>query len=67
MGGLVDMAGPGPVGCQALPCAEAAGCWLAGLGHEAAGCRTPGAPRANADSLMGRAGSWGGYLQGLGS
>lgn len=24
---------------------EAAGCWLVGLGHEAAGCRTPGVLR----------------------
>ena len=29
----------GSVGCQALPCAEAAGCLLAGLGHEVAVCR----------------------------
>ena len=42
MGGLVGLVGlqylwlPGPA------CAEAAGCWLVGLGHESAGCRTPG-------------------------
>ena len=27
--GVVGLVVPGPVGCQALPCAEAASCWLA--------------------------------------
>lgn len=33
---------PGPVGCQAVLCAEAAGHWWVGLGHRAAGSGTPG-------------------------
>ena len=45
---------PIPLGCQALPCAEASGCWLAGPGHEAADCRTPGGLGANAGSQVGR-------------
>ena len=45
---------PSPVGCQALPCAEAAGCWLAWPGHTVGDCRTPGCLRAYASSLMGR-------------
>ena len=41
------------VGCQALPCAGAAGCCLAEPGREAAGCRTLGDPVASAGSLVG--------------
>ena len=36
---------PGLAGRQALPCVDAAGCWLAGSGHEAAGCGILGDPR----------------------
>ena len=39
--------------CQALPCAEAAGCCLGGPDHRAAACRIPGTPRAYAVSLVG--------------
>ena len=41
----------GLVGCQALPCVEAAGCWLAWPGHEVADCGTQGGARASAGSL----------------
>ena len=44
------------VGCQALPYVEAASCCLAGAGHKAADCRTPGEPGASADSLVGGVG-----------
>ena len=44
---------PSPVGCQALPCTDAAGCWLVGPGHEEPGCRTLEDPRASAGSLVG--------------
>lgn len=44
VGGLVGIAGPGPVACQALPGAEATGHWLLGLGHEVAGHGNPGGP-----------------------
>ena len=37
MGSLVIVAGPGPVGCQVLLCTEAAGHWLEGPSHKAAG------------------------------
>ena len=57
---------PRPVGCWTLPCAQAASCCLAGLGHKVTGCRTPGGPRASAGSLMSRARFWGGWLWGLG-
>lgn len=30
----MDVTGPSLVCCQALTCAEAAGCWLAGQGHD---------------------------------
>ena len=40
------------VGCQALPCAHSAGCCLVGPGHEVAGCRIQGGPRASAGSLV---------------
>ena len=32
---------PGLLGCQALPCLEAASHWFMGSGHEATGCWTP--------------------------
>lgn len=41
------------VGCQALPCADAAGCCSLGPGHKAVGCRIVGGPRANAGLLVG--------------
>ena len=44
VGDVVGIAGPGPVGCQALPGAEATGHWLLGLGHEMAGHGKPGDP-----------------------
>ena len=50
----------GPVGCQTLTLAGAAGHWSVGRGHKAAGCGTLGDPRASAGSLVGRAGLWGG-------
>ena len=40
----MDVAGPSPVGFQALPCAEAAICWWAGLDYKAAGCGALGDP-----------------------
>ena len=43
VGGRVDSAGPVSTECQALPGAETAGFWLAGLSHEVADCRTAGA------------------------
>ena len=44
MGGLVGLVGP-QSGCLPGPsCVEAAGHWLAGLGHKVAGCRTLGSP-----------------------
>lgn len=43
---------PSLVGCQALPCAEAAGCCLMGLGNDATGFKTPGRPGANTGSLL---------------
>ena len=51
LGGLVGIVGPGPVGCQALPGAEATGHWLLGLGHEMAGHGKPGDPWG-ADGLL---------------
>ena len=42
------------VGCQALPCEDAAGCCLAGPGHKMAGCGILGASGASAGSLVGR-------------
>ena len=42
------------VGCQALLCADAAGCCLVGPGHEVAGCGILGGPGASAGSLVGR-------------
>ena len=46
---------PGPETCHALPCAEAVGFWLAGLGHEADDCGTGGwgDPGASAGLLVG--------------
>ena len=44
VGHLMDVAGPSPVGFQALPCAEAAICWWAGLNYKAAGCGALGDP-----------------------
>ena len=41
----------GSVGSQTLPCVEVAICWLAGLGHKAADCRTQ---EDYAGSLVGR-------------
>ena len=41
------------VGCQVQPCMEAAGCSLAGSGHEMAGCGTLWGPRASSVSLVG--------------
>ena len=41
----------GPVGCQALPCVETTGQWLAGLCHEIAGYGTLGDPRAGSGPL----------------
>ena len=41
------------VGCQVQPCMEAAGCCLAGSGHEMAGCGTLWGPRASSGSLVG--------------
>ena len=35
---------PGSVGCQALPCIEAAGDWRTGLGSGMVGCKTRGVP-----------------------
>ena len=57
---LVGVAGPYPVGCQALPCVEAGGQCLVGLGHKAYGCGNLGVPGARAGSLAGKAGFWGG-------
>ena len=54
MGGLVGVAGPGSVGCQALPCVEAASHWLMGLGHEVAGFGTLGGPGDSTGSLLDR-------------
>ena len=45
---------PSLVGCQALPCAEAAGCCLGGPGHEVAGFRILGGPGTSSGSLVGR-------------
>ena len=42
---------PGPVGCQALPCAEAASCWLAG--HKVPDHVTSETPRASAGLVVG--------------
>lgn len=42
---------PAPVGCQALPCAEAASCWLAG--HKVADRVTSETPRASAGLVVG--------------
>ena len=36
---------PSLLDCQALPCAEAAGCCLGDPDHRAAACRIPGTPR----------------------
>ena len=48
---------PSPVSRQALPYAEAAGCWLAGPDHHVAGCKpSGGGPGASAGSLLGRTG-----------
>lgn len=44
---------PSLSGCQALPCTKAAGCWLASLGHEEAGCGTLRCPGTSAGSLVG--------------
>ena len=44
---------PSLVGCQTLPCVDAAGCCLAGPGHKAAGCRTLGGLGASAGSMVG--------------
>ena len=44
VGRLMDVAGPSPVGFQALPCAEAAICWWTGLDYKAAGCGALGDP-----------------------
>ena len=52
-GGLTMWAVSSQVSCQALPCTVAAGCYLAGPGHEAADCRTLGVPQATSSSLMG--------------
>ena len=41
------------VGCQVQPCMEAAGCCLAGSGHEVAGSGTLRGPRASIGSLVG--------------
>lgn len=49
-------------GCQALPCVEAAGPWLAESGQEAAGCRVPGVP-GQVRLVVGRAKFWGGQYQ----
>ena len=43
-----------PVGCQALPCVDAAGSCLAGPGREAAGCRTLWGPTASVGLLVSR-------------
>ena len=56
VGHLVVVIGPNLVVCQALPCVEAAGHWLVGPSHDAAGCGTLAGPRANAGSLVGQ--SW---------
>ena len=43
-----------PVGCQVLPCVDAAGCCcVVGSGHEVAGCGILGGPGASAASLVG--------------
>lgn len=39
--GLVGWLAPSPVGCQILPCAEAAIHWWSGPGHKVVGCGTP--------------------------
>ena len=44
---------PNLVGCQALPCPDAASLWWTGPGHEVADCRAKGDPRASAGSLFG--------------
>ena len=56
VGDPASLVGPGPFGCQVLPCMEAACHWLVGLGHKAAGCGIQGAPRAGAGSLVGGVG-----------
>ena len=58
VGGLVGVVSHHPVGLQALPCADAAGHWWAGLGHDAAEYRAPGVPRARAGPLVGRGRFW---------
>lgn len=40
------------VGCQALPCARAAGCCLVGSGHEVTGCGILRGPGASTGSLV---------------
>lgn len=50
---LESIMGPNLVGCQALPCAEAASYWVVEPGHEVAGYRTPGGSEASAGSPVG--------------
>ena len=45
---------PSLVVCTALPCVDAAGCSLEGLGHEVAGCGTLVGPEGSAGTLVGR-------------
>ena len=44
---------PNLVGCQALTCADAVGCFLVWPDHKAAGCRILCGPGARAGSLVG--------------
>ena len=45
---------PGLVGCQALPCVEAASHFLVGPAHKGTGCGILGCPKASTGSLVGR-------------
>ena len=55
IGALVDWLAPSPVGCQVLPCADAASCSLVGSGHKVAGCGLLGDPGSSAGLLVGGA------------
>lgn len=58
-GGLVGVAGPW-FGWVALPCVEAAVCWLVGPDHEAAGCGILSGPRTYSGPRVTKARFWGG-------
>ena len=44
---------PSVIGCQAMPCVDAASCCVVGPGHEVACFRSLGGPWASAGSLVG--------------